>query len=230
MKMKNMLIGGMSLALVACISIGGTLAYFTTTTHEVKNTFTASDGIKMTLDEAVVEKNADGVYKAVNKYEERNNGFDYTDVIPDVENDKDPTVHITTVPAAGMDLYVLVSGIDDGTKYTVDVGTLFNGYSAQKVAELTAGVELDTEKANGIYKVTTVMPNDVASGVLDVVVFDGIEFGFTYDNNATADEIEIAPIYVWAYGIQSGVTGAETKAITALQAEYAKVTNPGVGA
>ena len=39
MKMKNMLIGGMSLALVACLSVGATLAYFTDSDEEVVNTF-----------------------------------------------------------------------------------------------------------------------------------------------------------------------------------------------
>ena len=54
MKMKNMLIGGMSLALVACISVGATLAYLTDTSDTVTNTFYGSDGISMTLTEAPV--------------------------------------------------------------------------------------------------------------------------------------------------------------------------------
>ena len=39
MKMKNMLIGGMSLALVACISVGATLAYLSDNTGTMTNTF-----------------------------------------------------------------------------------------------------------------------------------------------------------------------------------------------
>ena len=50
MKMKNMLIGGMSLALVACISVGGTLAYLTATDGKATNTFDfVENGITLDL-------------------------------------------------------------------------------------------------------------------------------------------------------------------------------------
>lgn len=52
MKMKNMLIGGMSLALVACISIGGTLAYLSDNTGTVQNKFQmVTNGIVLNLQE-----------------------------------------------------------------------------------------------------------------------------------------------------------------------------------
>ena len=55
MKMKNMLIGGMSLVLVACISVGGTLAYLSSQTGTATNTFTMNG---LTL---VVSETADAV-------------------------------------------------------------------------------------------------------------------------------------------------------------------------
>lgn len=57
MKMKNMLIGGMSLALVACISIGGTLAYLQDSDGTLKNTFDFVDkGITIDVWEQVGEE------------------------------------------------------------------------------------------------------------------------------------------------------------------------------
>ena len=66
MKMKNMLIGGMSLALVACISIGGTLAYLTDTTGTAQNKFQmVTNGIVLNLQETAKDGAGYDVYKAV---------------------------------------------------------------------------------------------------------------------------------------------------------------------
>lgn len=65
MKMKNMLIGGMSLALVACISIGGTLAYLTDTTGTAQNKFKmVTNGIVLNLQETAKDGAGYDVYKA----------------------------------------------------------------------------------------------------------------------------------------------------------------------
>lgn len=109
MKMKNMLIGGMSLALVACLSVGATLAYFTASDKEVVNTFdfvaAGTDGkyISVTLG----ENNPQDAIDANSKYGDakatwngNNKGYDYKDVVPGQNLPKEPTVNVKTdVPA-----------------------------------------------------------------------------------------------------------------------------------
>ena len=58
MNKKNILIAGASLALVACLSIGATLAYFTDQTENAENVFTTGK-IDITLKEG--DKNSNGI-------------------------------------------------------------------------------------------------------------------------------------------------------------------------
>lgn len=125
MKMKNMLIGGMSLALVACISVGATLAYLTATTGPVVNTFTMGDGIALELKEHIWNDGEN--YNAKENEWITDNGehtqwdnptvWDktnvYTDVVPGMVLPKDPTVKLASSPKAGAEVYVLVNGIND---------------------------------------------------------------------------------------------------------------------
>lgn len=80
-----------SLVLVAALAVGGTLAWLTTTTGTVRNTFTVGD-ITMSLDEAEVTKNEDGTWS---KNDDRTEtGVEYASVYPGAKLPKDPTVHI----------------------------------------------------------------------------------------------------------------------------------------
>jgi len=110
MTMKNMLIGGMSLALVACISVGATLAYLTDKTGDVTNTvkFT-TNGIELTLTETSNSPEAD-VEPGEIVYED--DGINYTDVVPGADLNKEP---VLTVGANNVDCYVyaLVTGVDE---------------------------------------------------------------------------------------------------------------------
>ena len=195
MKMKNLLIGGMSLALVACISIGGTLAYLTDTTGPVTNTFTGSAGISMTLDEAKV--NPETGKEIVGEGAERVQDNMYKNVIPGNDMDKDPTVHLTQIPTGGVDLYVKVTGVDsDDYDANVTINTNW-----EKVGSF-AGVD-------GLYKY-----KGAVTTTGDYIVFDGVSFD--YDQEGTVKPT-IEPIVVKAYAIQTGVENADDLAATALQ-------------
>lgn len=100
MKMKNFLMGGMSLALVACVSIGGTLAYFNAQDGAVENTFTFAGG-------------GDGGAITVNLYEEKpdavadetitgdkDSGWSYSNVVPGQILNKAPQVDVDTSVAS----------------------------------------------------------------------------------------------------------------------------------
>lgn len=79
-------------ALLAVAVIGGTLAYFTDVTDDVKNTFTMGK-VKITLDEAEVALGDDGNYDPKDNRVQKN---DYTDsnIVPGKVFPKDPTIHV----------------------------------------------------------------------------------------------------------------------------------------
>ncbi len=97
MKMKNMLIGGMSLALVACISVGATLAALTANDQTVTNHFTFVPGgdsgkvIEVRLQEP--QPKATGA-ESISGNEET--GWSYTNVLPGQELNKNPQIDVQT--------------------------------------------------------------------------------------------------------------------------------------
>ena len=97
MKMKNMLIGGMSLALVACISVGATLAALTANDQTVTNKFTFVDGgtsgkvIEVKLQEP--KPDATGTESISGDPE---TGWTYTNVLPGQELNKKPQIDVQT--------------------------------------------------------------------------------------------------------------------------------------
>ena len=94
-KAKKLLVMVAALALTAAIAVGGTLAYLTSTTEVVQNTFTVGK-VAITLDEADV--NLQGEIES----EERVLGNEYK-LMPGHEYIKDPTV---TVKADSEESYV----------------------------------------------------------------------------------------------------------------------------
>lgn len=118
MKMKNMLIGGMSLALVACISVGATLAYLTAKTDTMTNTFTVGAGYGanvLTLDETkVIEE--DGVKENPTAIGgEGNRTSDNQTYAPINIGDqfvKDPTFHVKANSASSY-VFAKVTGMDE---------------------------------------------------------------------------------------------------------------------
>lgn len=127
---KRILIMSVAMALVCVFAVGMTIAYLTSTTETVTNTFTVGN-VKITLDEAMVDEmgvpveNADRV--TANTYK----------LLPGHTYTKDPTIHvdessedcfirakvtITNASAwqaliekyAGGDLFEVITGFDDG--------------------------------------------------------------------------------------------------------------------
>lgn len=97
MKMRKILAMACAMALTAAIAVGGTLAYLTSTTDEVVNTFTVGN-VAITLDEAKVDPETgaaliDGGRVQANSYK----------LMPGHTYVKDPTVHVT---AGSEDCYV----------------------------------------------------------------------------------------------------------------------------
>ncbi len=134
MKARKILVSLAALALVAAISIGGTLAYLTAKTNTVKNTFTVGN-VKITLDEG---RTKDGKFIDDGKTRtdvNKEDGNSYK-LMPGGSYDKDPTVH---VDANSEDCYVRVNVTVN--KYTdlvsvfgesVDLSAIFTGFDSSK--------------------------------------------------------------------------------------------------
>lgn len=119
MKMKNMLIGGMSLALVACISIGATLAALTATGGAVKNTFhfATGEGGADAIQVRLTELDPNGLDKYGNEIFEENadeDGWIYRNLVPGQDVSKEPQVSVNTK----VDAYVYVR-VTTGTNMTI---------------------------------------------------------------------------------------------------------------
>lgn len=111
-----------SLALVAVVGVGGTLAYLSDQTQTLTNRFTMTDkGINIGLDEAAVKKEADGDFVVNNDVDrldasEVAKQQEYEGVLPNTTLPKDPTV---TVKATSDACYVFVSVKDENDDLTI---------------------------------------------------------------------------------------------------------------
>lgn len=125
MNAKKIVTAGLALVMVAGISVAGTLAYLTSTTGEVKNTFTVGK-VAITLDEAKVT--ADG---AVVPDAARVTENEYK-LMPGHSYIKDPTVH---VDATSEDAWLFVkvengiAAIEDSSN-TIAAQMADNGWTA----------------------------------------------------------------------------------------------------
>ena len=81
MSKKNILTAAVSLSLVACLSIGATLAYFTDKTQTAQNVFTTGKVDIELIDRLPVDYDEKAhTWKAVDSGD--NTGIEYTDVMP----------------------------------------------------------------------------------------------------------------------------------------------------
>lgn len=90
MKKKSILLTLTAVVLAMAIGVGGTIAYFTSTTDDVKNTFTVGN-VAITLDEAEVTYANDKWTPG----EDRVQSNTYENVYPGAELPKDPTIHVS---------------------------------------------------------------------------------------------------------------------------------------
>ena len=213
MKMKNMLIGGMSLALVACISVGATLAYLTDKSDTATNTFTMQDGIELQLWETADEV-TDGKYKQKIKdslseattaaigdadkkqYEGTNKGIDYSEILPGAEINKEPRLKVTK----GTESWVYMKVTDNTTTKLNIKG--FNTTAWTKVGE-------DTENNVVIYRYNTKV---ALNGWTETPLFDTLQVPAAETSTDTTEKL--GNIVMEGYAIQSNgltATAADTE-------------------
>lgn len=113
MKMKKTLTAVVAMALVAAVSVAGTMAYLTQKTGLVTNTFTAGSlgkDMQLELWENPVKADTAGVYHK--NGETHVNGNTYDNLLPNSTNDKNPTV---TVSNLSTDAYLFIEVVNDET-------------------------------------------------------------------------------------------------------------------
>ena len=196
MKMKKIVATGSALALTAAVAVGGTLAYLTDNTAEVKNTFTyskAEQDIALDLNEHKL--NADGT--TVGSEVVKKN--DYT-VLPGVEVEKDPYLTLTTKNPSY--IYVEVKNNAAGVVESINEteGVVFGGEGSEWT--LLSGVT--GPNGGQVY-----YWNDSATSgttVSNIPVFNSI----TFKNEVPADNVSAESTNISIYGYAIAVQGMGT--------------------
>ena len=175
-------------------SIAGTIAYLTSETDVVKNTFTVGK-ITITLDEAKVT--AYGAQDGDTRVKEN----EYK-LIPGHEYKKDPTIHVTK----GSEACWLFVKVEDGLKNIEDATTIAD--------QLVANGWTLVDGTTNIYWHAIVDASEAVKDI-DVKVFET----FKLKGDAKVDDYATAEIKVTAYAVQSN--GFTTDADDAIDAKNA---------
>ena len=185
MKMKNMLIGGMSLALVACISIGGTLAYLTATDGPKTNTFEFANGLT-----AELEENADA--NSNGNASSNNTGIAYTELVPGVDIDKDVTATFTSDVDAYF--FVKIEPVDKENGVTLNIKELLLGEGWKVYDDVSGAVSdiiPDDTYGEYVYEFTYTRddgePDEVVANLFDTVFVNG-----NVETGAVLEDIKIS--------------------------------------
>ena len=181
--MKKTLTVLLALVLVIAMSVAGTMAYLTSTTDTVTNSFTVGN-VTITLDEAKVD--AYGKLDTTATARVKENTYK---LIPGHEYTKDPTVHVATGSEDCWLFVQVVNGISG-----LEAGSVAGGY--QTIAEqMTAHGWTAVENATDVYAYNT----KVSAGT-DVHVFDQ----FKIDGKANVSTVtENTKITIKAYAVQA---------------------------
>ncbi|MDO5411522.1 MAG: SipW-dependent-type signal peptide-containing protein [Lachnospiraceae bacterium] len=202
--MKKQIIAGMAAAMICVGAIGGTLAYLTDTSDQVRNTFTVGQNVDISLDEKYVDKLGDELKQGDVNYGKRGNGNVYK-LVPNESYIKDPTVHVLadTEPC-----YVFIKVTDSFSNYNLEPDdTTYKSITAQiedNWTEIVVDGAATTDKFY-YYKGANAPDNIVTPSKTektDLVVFSNFKIKNTtdYDELAAAKD---ATILIEACAIQA---------------------------
>ena len=220
MKKRKIMMSVMSAALVGVVAIGGTLAYLSSTTDKVTNTFNVGAGYEeegphtgLWLDETAKtsEKNPTQVSEK-NRTEE---GVDYTDLLPADVIAKDPTFHLT---AGSTESYVCakVTGLDAlvASNFIVKADNNFDDKISELNEKWVKVDDLDT--LDGLYRYNVTVGGEKSYEMEPM--FQYIKFDADVDT-ARFEEIKAAGLDdVTVYGVAvqaANMNNAETAQVEA---------------
>ena len=174
-----------AVALIGSIGVGSTLAYLSSTTDEVVNTFTVGE-VKITLDET-----------DINDSSKRTDKNTYVDMIPGSSYPKDPTVHVSA-DSENCYVFVKITGLND----TLSV--------KQGDEEFAKWIPVDT--TNNIYRYNSKITKKDTDR--DLEVFKNITLALNYEPeyNEDGELLDIGTITVQACAVQADNLGETTAA------------------
>lgn len=189
-KTKKIVALVLAAVMLVCTTVAATVAYLTSTTEVVENTFTVGD-VKITLDEADVDNDDNSDDNVEDNSQIRDLANKYN-VFPGGTYPKDPTVH---VDIESEDCYVFVK-VENGFA-TFEQASVEGGY--QNIADQIVAngwVLVEGEGDTSIY-----IYNRVVEADEDLVVFE--EFAVRTDNVDNDTDFTGVEINVTAYAIQA---------------------------
>ena len=207
MKKKSILLTLTAVVLALAVGVGGTIAYFTSTTADVKNTFTVGN-VAITLNEAKVDY-ADDKWTA-NKDVPRVTENTYENVYPGAHLPKDPTIHVA---ADSQDAYVAMKVViskaaawkalaEDHASLN-DLETVFEGYNEDNWSKIAA-----TEQGDNLVYVYMWEQGKVSAGA-DLTLFTAMNI----PEELSSQEIETLDgftVTATGYAVQAQGVTAET--------------------
>lgn len=164
---KKALLLALCAVLLVVSTVFATMAYLTSTTQVVKNTFTVGK-VKITLDEAPVDvygNIVEGARVTENEYK----------LLPGHFYTKDPTIHVVEKSEA---CYLFIKVTNDIAEIEADGATVAD--------QLAANQWVVVDAANGIYGKAT--PVDARNGAVNVAVFTSITIATDADVSTYTDK------------------------------------------
>lgn len=211
MKKKSLVTMLAALGLVGAVGTGATLAYLSSTTTVMENTFSVGN-VKVMQDEAEWD-DVNNVAKA----SRTSAGNSYTDITPGDELAKDPTA---TVEAGSANCYVFmqVSGADELTDNNFE----FYGFDASKW-EKVSDEDGDNKGIDGVYQYKNAATNDIVEKSSDnqtlPALFTSVKYSLEAEEMASETGLEKVTIKTCA--VQADHMTADT-ALTAALKEIAE--------
>lgn len=179
MNKRNIITAAVSLSLVACLSVGATLAYFTDNTESKQNTFTTGKvGIGI-VDELPVDATFNTDWTA----QDTDSGIQYSNIQP---GDTLGKIVGVTVDQDSSNAYVAM-------RVTVNGANLPEGYAAQLASQIESQAEKNDWLVNSYvdsvtgYQVVDCYYVGTAIAGQEVGLFDNIQIPATWGNEVNAD-------------------------------------------
>lgn len=213
MKARKILVSLAALALVAAISIGGTIAYLTSA-EKVTNTFTVGH-VQITLDEKKVDVDGKEIANS-----NRVHGNQYK-LMPGHEYTKDPTVHFAAGSEASY-IFVKVENGISGIEAATDT-TNQNGYKTIADQIVANNWEALTGETGVYFKKVAANTTNAA---IDYQVFANFKLADDADTTNETENYAAKNITVTAYAIQADGFDTAAAAWNEVKNMTVTTTNP----
>lgn len=193
MNKKNILTAAVSLSLVACLSIGATLAYFTDKTEVAQNVFTTGNVDVTLIDQAF--KNDENATWEYDPERNENGGYDYTHVMPGDKIGKNVAVEIAD---GSEDCYVAISVSIQNTNDPEGLYTDMSDLYDQIVTASASRGWLHADSGNGtmVFYYPIALTNGSAENIAPLFSYLEIpeEWGNEYANNTLNITVQAAAV------------------------------------